>query len=373
MLSRRDILSPAVLVSFVWLFALLCYVLLPHSLSPMGRQSLVGVGLWAAGLVVGALFMQSFRYSAHSMQADKRIREIYFWISLACVPLLARFVIQALGANLDASPAMRLRWAALGSGQIDGAAYSPFYYVLWLATYLLYLYDADRKHWIRACLMGVLVISFGIATMSKLLILNVGVMTLVVLYHKEVIRFRHLVTGAGVLAVILLVFHAIRQAKSLDGEYTAFVVEQYVLRNFAAFDTVQPCSSSHWGENVFRIFYAVTYKLGIGTVEPIDTLLPWISKPVNTNTYTCLYPFFKDFGYWGIALFAPFLGAMIGWVYKRRQQGDEFFTMLYAYFSTMLIIEFDAEIFFTNLAGNVKFVLLLLIPFLFGGYKKRAE
>ena len=58
---------------------------------------------------------------------------------------------------------------------------------------------------------------------------------------------------------------------------------------------------------------------------------------------------------------------MIGWVYKRRQQGDEFFTMLYAYFSTMLIIEFDAEIFFTNLAGNVKFVLLLLIPFLFGG------
>ena len=372
-MSGRDILSPAVMVSFVWLFALLCYVLLPHSLPPMGSQSLTGVGLWATGMVTGALLMQSFRYSSHSMQADKRIREVYFWISLACIPLLVRFVIEALGTNLDASPAMRLRWAALGSGQTDGAAYSPFYYVLWLATYLLYLYDADRKHWFRAFLMGVLALCFGIATMSKLLVLNLGAMTLVVLYHKEVIRLRHLVTGAGVLAVILLAFHAVRQARSLDGEYTAFVVEQYVLRNFAAFDTVQPNSSAHWGENVFRIFYAVTYKLGIGAIEPIDTLLPWISKPVNTNTYTCLYPFFKDFGYGGIALFAPVLGAMTGWVYKRRQQGDEFFTMLYAYVCTMLIIEFDAEMFFTNLAGHVKFVVLLLIPFLFGGYKKRAE
>lgn len=371
--SRKDILSPAVLVAFVWLFALLCYALLPHVLPPMGTKALMGVGLWAAGLVAGSLLMQSFSYSKRSMQIDKRIQEIYFWISLACIPLLAVFVIQALGTNLDASPAMRLRWAALGKGQVDGAVYSPFYYVLWLATYLLYLYDADRQHWVRAVIMGVLVLAFGIASMSKLLILNMGVMTLVVLYHKEVIRFRHLLTGAGVLAVVLLVFHAIRQSKSLNGEYTAFLMEQYVLRNFFAFETVQPCSAAHWGENVFRIFYAVTYKLGIGTVEPVNTLLPWISEPVNTNTYTCLYPFYKDFGYWGIALFAPVLGGLIGWVYKRKQQGDTFFTMLYAYFSTMLIIEFDAEMFFTCLAGNIKFVLLLMLPFLFGGYKKVTE
>jgi oligosaccharide repeat unit polymerase len=172
---------------------------------------------------------------------------------------------------------------------------------------------------------------------------------------------------------VLLALHAIRQSQNLNGDYSAFLVEQYVLRNLVAFDTLQPFSSEHWGENVFRIFYAVSNRLGISSVEPVDTILPWIYKPVCTNTYTCMYPFFKDFGYWGIALFAPVLGGLTGWVYKRRQQGDVFFSMLYAYFSTMLVFEFDGELFFTNLAGNIKFILLLSLPFLFGGYKKTEE
>ena len=198
--------------------------------------------------------MQSFRYSRRTMQVDTRIREIYFWLSLACVPLLIAFVFHALAFNLDESPAMRLRLAALGKGQTAGEPYLPFYYVLWLATYLLYLYDNDNKHRIRAIIMGLLVLSFAIATMSKFLILNLGVMTMVVLFHKGVIRFRHLAVGAASLVAVLLVLHAIRQSRNLNGDYSAFLVEQYVLRNLVAFDTLQPFSSEHWGENVFRIF-----------------------------------------------------------------------------------------------------------------------
>lgn len=373
LLSKRDILSPAVLVTTVWLAAFVCFLVLPHALPPMGTKTLIGVGLWSIGMVFGTLLTQSFSYSKRSMQADSRIREVYFWVSIACVPLLIIFVCQALGSNLTASPAMRLRMAALGKGKVDGSMYSPVYYVLWLATYLLYLYKADKSNWGRALVMGVLVLAFGIATMSKTLVLNLGVMTMVVLYHKRVIRFRHLLTGGALLTVGLLTLHAVRQTKNLDGEYTAFLVEQYVLRNFTAFDTVEPCSSAHWGENVFRIFYAVTYKLGICTVEPIEVVLPWVTKPVVTNTYTCLYPFFKDFGYGGIAVFALISGLLIGWVYKRREQKDEFFTILYAYFSTMIIMEFDSEIFFTNIAGIIKFIIILSLPFLFGGYKQTAE
>lgn len=351
----------------------MCYAVLPHSLPLLGKQVLTSIGLWSVGLAGGALLMQSFRYSRRTMQVDTRIREIYFWLSLACIPLLIAFVFHALAFNLDESPAMRLRLAALGKGQTAGEPYLPFYYVLWLATYLLYLYDNDNKHRIRAIIMGLLVLSFAIATMSKFLILNLGVMTMVVLFHKGVIRFRHLAVGAASLVAVLLVLHAIRQSRNLNGDYSAFLVEQYVLRNLVAFDTLQPFSSEHWGENVFRIFYAVSHRLGISSVEPVDTILPWIYKPVCTNTYTCMYPFFKDFGYWGIALFAPVLGGLTGWVYKRRQQGDLLFSMLYAYFSTMLVFEFDGELFFTNLAGNIKFILLLSLPFLFGGYKKTEE
>lgn len=368
--SRKDILSPAVLTAFVWLFSLICFAILPHTLPSLSRQVLLGIGLWATGLSAGALLTQSFRYSPHTMQIDVRIREIFFWSGLVCVPLLFIFVSNALRINLDEPPAMRLRLAALGHGTADGEAYLPFYYVLWLATYLLYLFDSGKQYRIRAVIMGILVLCFAVGTMSKFLILNLGVITLVALFYKKVIRFRHLAIGAGVLVVLLLILHTIRQSRSLDGEYTSFLVEQYVLRNFVAFDTLQPYSSEHTGENVFRLIYAVANRLGISAVEPINPILPWIYKPVCTNTYTCLYPFFKDFGYWGIGLFAPVLGALIGWVYKRHWQGDTFFSMLYAYFSTMLIFQFDGELFFTNLAGHIKFIFLLALPFLFGGYKK---
>lgn len=368
--SRKDILSPAVLTAFIWLTALVCFALLPHPLPPLNKQVLLGIGLWASGLSFGALLTQSFRYSTHTMQMDVRIREIFFWLSLVCLPFLLLFISQALSANVDESPAMRLRLAALGNGTTKGEPYLPFYYLLWLATYLLYLFENNRRYRIRAFIMGLLVFCFAIGTMSKFLILNLGVITMVALFYKKVIRFRHLAIGAGVLVAVLLVLHAIRQSRSLDGEYTSFLMEQYVLRNFVAFDTLQPYSSEHAGENVFRFFYAVTYRLGISSVEPIDPILPWIYKPVCTNTYTCLYPYFKDFGYWGIGLFAPALGALIGWIYKRHQQGDLFFSMLYAYLSTMLIYQFDGELFFTNMAGHIKFIILLALPFLFGGYKK---
>ena len=171
----------------------------------------------------------------------------------------------------------------------------------------------------------------------------------------------------------MMMLHGLRQNHQVNEQYTSHVVEQYVLRNFPAFETLSPSSAKHTGEHVFRLYYAVTYRLGISDVEPIDPILPWVNKPIHTNTYTVLYPFFLDFGYIGVAVAALLIGLLIGWVFKCHQQGSRFYTLLYAYFFVMLITQYNGETLMTNLAGNIKFVIIMAIPFLIGGYQERRE
>lgn len=137
----------------------------------------------------------------------------------------------------------------------------------------------------------------------------------------------------------------------------------YLLGNMSSFDTLAPCSAHHFGENTFRFLYAIPYKLGISDLEPVDTILPWINYPVITNTYTGMYPFYVDFGVVGVILFAVILGAIYGWTFKKAQCGSNFNILIYAVFSHIIITQYVADMFFTNISGFLKLILLLLGPF----------
>lgn len=361
--SNRNIFSPGVLTTAIWSFCMLSFALLPHPLPALHRQCLLGVALWGSCFTLSALFTQSFRYTPIQATSSVAVRDLYFWISLLCVPLLMRFAYLAITTG-SGSIAFNLREAAVNG--LDGKEpYSPFYYGLWVATYLLYLKDASKKKWFRALVMGGLVLTFGVVTMSKTLILNFGIMTLFMLFWRKIISTRHILIGLAALIVLMVFIQVLRYHLTVSEKDMSNMFELYILRNFNAFDTLKPNSAEHFGEHVFRLYYAVSYKLGFGSVEPISPILPWVYKPpVITNTYTVLYPFFLDFGFTGIVIFALLLGAGIGWIYAHHRKGEEIFTLLYAYFCVLLVTQYNGEAFFTNLAGHIKFVLLLLIPYI---------
>lgn len=370
LLSHHDLFNPALLTSALWLAGVAMFQLLPNSLPPLHKQFLLSLILWSIGLVLGALVTQSCNYRKHKWQCSGTIKDLYFWLSILCIPLLINFVYQAITYGTSGNIAMDLRMATLGSNShMDGDVYTPLYYVLWVVTYLLYLIDVDRYHWRRATIMGSLVLLFSIATMSKALILTFGLMTLYILFRKKFISTRVIVITGACLLVVMLVIHAIRQSQTMDEEQVVSIFEQYILRGFCAYDTLTPRSSENWGENVFRLYYAVSYKLGLSNIEPINPLLPWVSKPAPTNTYSTLYPFFKDFGYAGVGGFSVLLGLMLGVVYKKAQTDNSFFIILYAYVLIMVIMQYAAEYFFTNLAGHIKFVAILAVPYIVGTNK----
>lgn len=374
--SKEDLFSPGVLTCAIWLVCLILWQIIPHPKLPdLGTQFVLALSLWVCFLCLGTLSAQSIHYPIRSFRSSSSVREVYFWISLACLPLLMLFALNALRTGTSTNWAMNLRMAAVGKGSANGSgeAYTPFYYLLWIVTYLLYLIDADRHHWKHAFISGALVLLFAIVTMSKTLILNFGLMTLFIFYVRGQISVRHILIGIIVLAIGMMMLHGLRQNHQVNEQYTSHVVEQYILRNFPAFETLTPCSSEHNGEHVFRLYYAVTYRLGLSDIEPINPILPWVNKPIFTNTYTTLYPFFLDYGYVGVAVAALLIGLLIGWIFKCHQQGSQFFTLLYAYFFVMLITQYNGDTLMTNLAGNIKLIIILAIPFLVGGYQEKVN
>lgn len=366
-LSHRNVMSPGMITSTIWLFCFILFYLVPNKLHP-SEMVLTGIGAWVLLFTLGALLAQSFRYPTREWAMSPLVREIYFWLSIATIPLLLLFVYQALHTG-EGGWAMRLRTAAIDGVHGEGA-YTPFYYILWQISYLLYLVDINKKIWRRAVILGGMLLLFGLCTMSKTLMLNFAVMTMFVLYDKKYIRTPHIAIGFAILLVAMLGLQAIRQSKDFSEKETNHALNQYVLRGIIALDKVKPESSEHWGENTFRLFYAVRYKLGMSDIEPVNPILPWIYKPVCTNTYTVLYPFYKDFGSRGIPLAALLAGLLFGFLFRKYEEGHLFWKIIYAYLCVILVTQYNGEAFLTNLAGHIKMVITLSIPFILARPKK---
>lgn len=375
--SRQNIFSPGVISCSIWLLCLVLWYIIPHPKLPgLNGKFAQALTIWITLLCLGSLSMQSVKFKVTSTRLSPAVRDLYFWLSIACIPFLLWFIWTAIHNGPSSYWAKNLRLAAIGKGSYAGTgeAYTPFYSLLWTATYLLYLIDVNKTNWKRTLISGCLVFAFAIATMSKTLVLNFGLMTLFMLYSKQKLSVRHIMVALVILAFGLLFLHGMRSNKSLSESYVTRITEQYLLRNMPAFETLTPSSAEHNGEHVFRIYYAVAYKLGFSDIEPIDPILPWVMKPIFTNTYTCLYPYFLDYGYWGVGIAALFWGLLIGCFFKCHQEGYKLFTLLYAYFFVMLVTQYNGDTAVTNLAGNIKMIIIICLPFLVGRMEaKRSE
>lgn len=366
--SKQNIFSPTVITAMIWFVCVTLFLYFPHQLPELSSQFSTAIAIWLVCFSLCSLLMQSCCFSTSTIKCNVTIRDIYFWLSITCIPCLILFAQHAIATGTTDHWALNLRNAAIGRGE-NQEAYTPLYYLLWVVTYLLYLVEEENPNTKRTIIMGLLVALFGAVTMSKTLILNLFIMTIFILYTRRIIKIRHILIGIAAIVTVLLIMQGVRQAVTMDKNATQSTIVLYILSNMSAFDTLQPYSSEHFGENVFRIYYAITYKLGLSDIVPVNPILPWIEKPIATNTYTTLYPFFKDFGYIGIGIFGSLLGLFYGWIFKKHQENCLFYTIMYAYFCTLLVTQYNGDGVFTNIAGHVKMLLILCVPFVVDKYK----
>jgi oligosaccharide repeat unit polymerase len=363
-----NILSPAVITAAVWLFCLLLYLFLPHGLPDLKGKFFAAILLWIILFSLSALCIQPIviKRPTSNIEASKLIRDIYLIVSTVALIGFLFWVKSNLPDGFSGYWTGKLRAAALGKGE-NGTPYGGLHIIITYVALVLEMIYFKKKHWYRLFIIAFCSLGYAFFLMTKALFLIIFLILICILFFKKIIKIQHVAVGLFVLFFAFLAFQNIR-SHNRNSKSDDFAV-LYLVSSMYAFETLKPASSQNFGENSGRIFYAVKNKLGLSDTKPVDPMLKFVKKPISTNTYTILYPFYKDFGLWGVALFALFFGLLFGWIFANANAGNLFFVGIYAWLLNVLVIQYAAETLLTNLSGNIKFVIFLAIPFLVEKYK----
>lgn len=361
--SKNNPFAPAVMTSLLWLCCMVLSLTVNHHLPPLNGTFPTALLCWIIPLCVSSLLTQSVSYQPNQYNDPSTfVRNIYLILAIAFLPSLFRFAQIALANGTSGNWALDLRLASLGKGSGFKESYGGWQIVIWPVSYMLELLCFKKKTWWRLAIPLTIYILFGAITMSKMVFLSIFLYTGSILLFKRVIRLKHFVMAIVPLFIVFTLLQTTRHASQFSAVISDFV-RTYIVGNMSAFETLTPGCSEHFGENTFRLFYAVLYKTGLSSTEPIEVILPWIEKPLVTNTYTGMYPFYVDFGLIGIILFALILGSIYGWTFKKAQNGSNFSILVYAVFTQIIFTQYVADMLFSNTAFYIKLILLLLLPF----------
>ena len=369
--SKYNIFAPSVITSGIWLIVLVLYSVAGNNLNQLTGKFLGAINIWVTLFCFSSLFVQALSTTKKNRIEPSRLaRNIFFYASLITFPLLILHAYEIVKLGTSANWMADLRSAAIGGIKgINIEDANPFYTLIWLVSYLIELNSFSKKNKVRVFALFFMYLTYAFVTMSKTNLLTLFLSTVFILYTKKVFRFKQ-VAIAGV--VILLIFQGIQSLRStsnLSNNSTKELVTIYVLSSPPAFETVKSESSKQFGENVFRFVYAIKYKLGLTHKKPNDTILDFVNVGVGTNTYTVLYPYYKDFGLRGIAIFSILLGLIMGFIYNKSDSGNVIFVVLYACFLFELVMQLVGDLFFTNFSLNVKLIVIASIPFFISKYE----
>jgi len=370
--SKNNIFSPSVITSGLWLIIMVLYLFMNHNLNPLTNKFFIAINLWVIVFCLSSLFIQSFSTTnGKSIIPSILTRNILFYISIITFPLVIWKIYEL--AKLGVSPNILTNLRAVSVGgikNVDIEETSPFYIIIWFVSYLIELnqYSKENKH--RVFILFFMYFVYASITMAKIHFLILFVSTSYILYSKKTLKAKHVFLGVFFL---FLVFEGVQLLRSSSTAKDPHIAENmitlYLLSPSPSLQTIKPESSQVYGENVFRFIYAINYKLGLSNHKPVSTFLPFINVGTGTNTYTILYPFYKDFGLAGVGVFAVIIGLIMGYIYNKAENGNLLYIVIYAFLIYQIMMQYAAEMFFTNLSLNLKRLVIVLLPFLFSRYE----
>lgn len=365
--SNYNVTAPSVLTPLIWIAMLSFSHIFKHDLPPLTAQFYNGITIWVTTFCFASMLMQSLKYNQTIHRASSVAIDIYFIISVFSIITLFIFAITAiLKIDMDLPVTTKLRMAAVGNIPQYGYSkpYATIFALFWQVSYYFELYYYNSRRKARLLISIFIYFVMAVVLVSKAIIMQFFIITCAILLVKRVIRIKHILYGLVILAVSFIIFHFLRESDNLSGKAINDFFVLYTIGHMYAFDTLQAGSAAHFGENTFRLLYAIANSLNITSIPPVNQILPFIDKPLITNTYTTLYPFFTDFGNKGIAIFGALLGALYGYLFKKQLYKSPLMVILYAYCINIIVMQYVAEMTFTLLAGHIKFLIIVSIPFL---------
>lgn len=233
--------------------------------------------------------------------------------------------------------------------------------------------DGSWKRRLRFLAGFGLAMAYGVATGSRAGILPVLVGSVAIALYRGR-RLRPSIIAAGAMtfvAVFVSIALALRGPSSLE-ELPGAALEKelrglsvYALGGLVAFDqTLQhPGLVDPAHHSISRIFLQALNKVG-GRFELPSLHAEYVyvtSEEDVTNVYTCYFPYYGDFGWYGILLIPMLVGWALSWAYYFARAGEPVALLLSGLFVSPILMSGFAELFFYGLNLFAKALLFALV------------
>lgn len=208
---------------------------------------------------------------------------------------------------------------------------------------------------------------YALIRSSKTVLAQIVAAFLLIMWKKNIINKKNALIVLLFGGAFIMSTHFIRSGEDKSFDFLHFF-ESYFLAPIASMEEIMTQGYSiieqYHGEFTFRAFgkfVRMHDPLLTGNSDPFN-LHRWALRcPGVCNVYTSLFPFYVDFGFWGLIAGASFYGWIGGWLYKHMQQGNNTFMLIYANLFYIYIFQFFSDFGMTFFWTNIVIVICCIL------------
>ena len=315
-----DVFSPWTVTTAVWLAILVMYQFQGKLLDPLSDQFLYCLIIWYPILCISSLATYYVMPSDHGHERSSEIpqmnRTVFNWLYVITMVITPVYVYQILKIVMmfdSADLLNNIRLLAVYGGQ--GFGFLQYSYVLSQVMVVVAFWQYPKIPFWQLLTIVVAAMMSAFAIMEKGMLFFLFITIIFCLYEKRVIKMRSII-----VSIVSIVF----------GSHTFYYIYIFLVR---------------WG----------------GEFVVYDKLQEFVWVPLPTNVYTVFQPFYLDFGYKGVAVFAMFYGVVSGWCYRQMRYGSGVAKCLYVYITYALVLQFYQENFVLNMVSLIQFIFFIFI------------
>jgi len=359
---KANITSPLTIHSFAWFLVSIVGFFAYDEFNELPEISFYALLIWYIIvyfiLFVGELTLLNQRGITN--YRNKRYICGRYWLIIIPVSFYSMLEIYNVGKGGPSSFFLNLRLANVVD-DYEGAKFTVLtaVYPIMIAIFAIVCLSETYKKNKYSILLWMLLFCFG--TMGKFAVITPILIFLIIREMTIGLNKKKLLLIAPLIVVAILFLHFIRMSSN-DNATVSSVLGLYIYSPLLALGQLADLNNNNGaGEYTFRFIFALLYKLGLSSTEPVKTILEYVNVPVPTNVFTVMQPFYQDYSLYGVAFGAIFYGIIYSLVYFFAKQGNPVALLIYSVLAVGIFTSFFAETLITNFAGNMKLIICVFI------------
>ncbi|NLD09188.1 MAG: oligosaccharide repeat unit polymerase [Xanthomonadaceae bacterium] len=363
--KKHDFTSPLFITNSIWIGIAIVGIFVHHLFFEFSTKIFLIWLSWSLTLNITLLLMSS--------KNRKQTNRVYtvtlpnYWPYLLALSAYMLYEVIKLGLNGPHPFLLNIRLAnIMGYPSPIFSIFSrmyPLFFTLFLFEITL---NNNKKNRYSTYLYMMI---FVLYSAGKMAILTPIICYVAIRARRGEINFIKLIPLFFIILIAMLILHYLRKS---HGDITPLLqtLATYTYSPIIALGEVEPSSSLHWGENTFRLLYALSYAFGISDIEPINLILNYSHIPTPTNVYTAIYIFYKDFGQLGVIWGAFIYGIIYSILYNSFIKQKTISSIIYLSALTPITLSFFSETLISLLSTYIQ---ILFYTFLIGLLYERRK